>query len=57
MATKSILKSVNIKEKNLGRRFVEALESAQCKKEKEIKLKRAYKDVKKEEIKDLFRSF
>lgn len=57
MATKSILKSVNIKEKNLGRNFVIALESAQNKKNKVIELKRACKDVKKGEIKDLFRSF
>lgn len=57
MATKSILKNVNIKEKDLGRNFVNALESAQNKKDKVIKLKRACKDVKKDEIKDLFRSF
>lgn len=57
MATKSILKSVNIKEKNLGRNFVIALEKAHDKKSKEVKLSRNCSDVKKEEIKVLFRSF
>lgn len=57
MATKSILKSVNIKEKNLGRNFVIALEKAHDKKFKEVKLSRNCSDVKKEEIKNLFRSF
>lgn len=57
MATKSILKSVNIKEKSLGRNFVIALEKAQEKELKEVKLSRNCSDVKREEIKNLFRSF
>lgn len=57
MATKSILKSINIKEKSLGRNFVIALEKAQDKEFKEVKLSRNCSDVKREDIKNLFRSF
>lgn len=57
MATKSILKSVCIKEKNLGRNFIEALEIAKDKKNiKDTKLEIDCKDVKKDEIKGLFGS-
>ena len=54
MATKSILKNVNIKDRKLGKNFVDTLETAYDKKNtKELKLK--YKTIKKEEVKDLFR--
>lgn len=57
MATKSILKNVNIKNKRLGRNFVKALEKAQSEEKKEIKLDSKFQTVKQNEIKDLFRSF
>lgn len=57
MATKSILKNVNIKNKRLGRNFVNALEKARNEENKEIKLEKKFKNVKQSEIKDLFRSF
>ena len=54
LATKSILKNVNIKDRKLGKNFVDTLETAYDKKNtKELKLK--YKTIKKEEVKDLFR--
>ena len=57
MATKSILKNVNIRDKKLGRNFVNALEEAQSKKKTEIKLEKDFRNVTQDEIKDLFRSF
>lgn len=57
MATKSILKNVNIRDKKLGRNFVNALEEAQSKKNTEIKLEKDFRNVTQDEIKDLFRSF
>ena len=57
MATKSILKIVNIRDKKLGRNFVNALEEAQSKKNTEIKLEKDFRNVTQDEIKDLFRSF
>lgn len=57
MATKSILKNININQKKLSRNFVIALETAQDVQSKDVKLSRSCKDVKKDEIKDLFRSF
>lgn len=57
MATKSILKNVNIKNKQLGRNFVNALEKARNEEDKEIKVDKKFKNVKQSEIKDLFRSF
>ena len=57
MATKSILKNININQKKLSRNFVIALETAQDAQSKDVKLSRSCKDVKKDEIKDLFRSF
>lgn len=57
MATKSILKNVNIKDKRLGRNFVNALEKAQSTENKEIKSEKKFSYVQKDEIKELFRSF
>ena len=57
MDTKSILKNVNIRDKKLGRNFVNALEEAQSKKNTEIKLEKDFRNVTQDEIKDLFRSF
>lgn len=57
MATKSILKNVNIKDKRLGRNFVNALEKAQSTENKEIKSEKKFSYVQKDEIKELFMSF
>lgn len=57
MATKSILKNVNIKDKRLGRNFVNALEKAQSTENTEIKSEKKFSYVQKDEIKELFRSF
>ena len=54
MATKSILKNINIKNNRLGRNFVNALEKAQSNEIKEIKLDKKFRNVKKDEIKELF---
>lgn len=54
MATKSILKNIDIKEKSMGRSIILALENAEGKKEKEIKLSRSCKEIKGSKIKDIF---
>lgn len=54
MATKSILKDVRFKDKNLCRGLAEALESASGKASKEIKLSRTCKAIPKDKIKDFF---
>lgn len=45
MATKSILKNVDIKDKKLGKSLVIALENAAGKHAKDIQLSRTYEDV------------
>ena len=54
MATKSMLKNVDIKEKYLGRNLVEALEEAITHKRKSSKKNINCEEVKKDNIKDLF---
>lgn len=54
MATKSILKNIDIKERRMGRSIILALENAEGKKAKEVKLSRACKEVKGSKIKDIF---
>lgn len=54
MATKSILKNIDIKEKRMGRSIILALENAEGKKEKEVKLSRSCRELKGSKIKDLF---
>lgn len=56
MATKSILKSVDVKDKNLAKSLVSALENASKKKSKDVSLSRTYSDVRGEKIKDIFGS-
>lgn len=56
MATKSILKNVDIKDKHLARSLISALENASKKKSKDISLSRTYSDVRGEKIKDIFGS-
>ncbi|RBP68323.1 hypothetical protein DES36_10384 [Alkalibaculum bacchi] len=55
MATKSILKNINIKEKNSGRRLVLALENAKNKKSKEVTYKKSYSEISKDQIKEIFK--
>lgn len=54
MATKSIYNNVSIKDKNLCRNLVLALENASRKKSKEVVMSKMVKEVSKEMIKDLF---
>ena len=56
MATKSILKNVDVKDKNLAKSLVSALENASKKKSKDVSLSRTYSDVRGEKIKDIFGS-
>lgn len=54
MATKSMLKDVDIKEKYLGRSLVEALEKAARNKRRHTKSKIDCEEVTKENLKDIF---
>lgn len=53
MATKSILKNVMIKEKNMGRNFVYALENAKDKRAKDVVMSKSCETVRKQDIKKL----
>lgn len=54
MATKSILKNVDIKDKKLGKALILALENAAGKKAQDVELSRTYEDVKGEKLRKLF---
>jgi hypothetical protein len=54
MATKSILKNVDIKDKKLGKSLIVALENAAGKQAKDVQLSRTYEDVRGEKLKDIF---
>jgi hypothetical protein len=54
MATKSILKNVDIKEKKLGKSLVVALENAAGKRSKNVTLSRTYSDIRGDKIKEIF---
>ena len=54
MATKSVLKNININEKHLGRNFVSALENAENKSYKEVVISKSYSTLKRDQIKSLF---
>lgn len=54
MATKSIIKSIDIRDKKLCQTFVSALENAKEKKSKEVSLSRTFTEIKGEKIKELF---
>ena len=54
MATKSILKDINVKEKNFGRSLVNALENSKGKHSKDVQLSRTYSEITGEKIKQLF---
>lgn len=53
MATKSILKNIDIKDKKLGKSLLSALENASGKSSKEVEMTRTYTDVHGEKIKDV----
>lgn len=54
MATKSILKSINIKDKTTARAFVNALENASGKNAKPVAHTRVFTDASKDEIRKMF---
>lgn len=54
MATKSILKNVNISEKRFARTFVKALDEAENAKYKPAKLTRECKEITGDKIKEFF---
>lgn len=56
MATKSILKNVDIKDRTLGKSLLSALENASGKSSKEVEMTRTYTDVHGEKIKDVLRA-
>ena len=54
MATKSILKTVNIKERKMGHALVEALERSQDAKPKNVTLSKPCREAKGSAIRELF---
>lgn len=54
MATKSILKNVDIKEQKLGKSLVVALENAAGKRAKNVTLSRTYSDIRGQKIQEIF---
>lgn len=53
MATKSILKNVDIKDKKLGKSLVLALENAANKRCKTVQLSRTYEDIRGEKLRKI----
>ena len=53
MATKSITKNIDIKDKALGKSLVVALENAKGKKSKEVVYSKAYREARVDEVKDI----
>ncbi len=54
MATKSILKDINIRDKQLAKRFVNALENAENMKSKEVLMSKNVNNITKSQIKMIF---
>lgn len=54
MATKSIIKDVNIRDKKLCRTFASAIESASGRRGKDVQLSRSFKEISGEKIRELF---
>jgi hypothetical protein len=54
MATKSMLKTVTINDKKLGRTFIEVLEKSQSVKGKEVNLTRKLTELKGDKVKSFF---
>ena len=46
MATKSILKNIDIKDRKMGRALIFALEKSEAKKDKEVELTRICREIK-----------
>lgn len=55
MATKSILKSVDIKDKKLGKSLVIALENAAGKHSRDVQLSRTYEDVRGDKLRSILK--
>lgn len=53
MATKSILKNVDIKDRKLGKSLVVALEHAAGKRSKDVELTRTYEDVRGDKLRSI----
>ena len=53
MATKSILKNVDLKDKKLGKSLVIALENAAGKHSKNVQLTRTYEDVRGDKLRSI----
>lgn len=53
MATKSMLKNVDIRDKKLGKSLILALEHAQSKDSKHVTMSRSYSDVRGDKIKTI----
>ena len=53
MATKSILKHVDIKDRKLGKSLVIALENASQKRAKDVQLSRTYEDVRGDKLRSI----
>ena len=54
MATKSILKNVDVKDQRMGKSLVVALEQAKNKRSKNVVISRTYSDVKGDKIDEIF---
>ena len=54
MATKSILKNIDIRERRMGRALILALEKSEATEGKEVELSRICREIKGEKIKDIF---
>ena len=54
MATKSILKTIDVRDKYFGKKIVDALENAEHAHSKEIVMSRSVKNIGKESIHDIF---
>lgn len=54
MATKSIYKNVNLKNKTLARGLILALENAMNKQEKEVQVSKSVKEIKGNDLRKIF---
>lgn len=54
MATRSIYKNVSIKDGKLGKKLISALENAQKFQGKEVTYSKKHKEIRKDQIKDIF---
>lgn len=55
MATKSIYKNINVKDKKFGHALISALENAQNKKAKDVQLSRTFSEANKRQLEDIFK--